>query len=156
MANYYQAGDNYGRGGHYQYQAGGLPILGGLLRAGASLLPKIVRGAGSLLGIGKKASTAIVPVATAGSKVIKVLKDVGIGVGAGAIGASFLNGGGFMGGRRSMNHLNPKAAMRAVRRIDGFKKKARKILGAVGYTVGPRGGGRGSKGCGHRGKCGCK
>lgn len=45
-------------------------------------------------------------------------------------------------GRRSMNHLNPRALSRATRRVEGFVKKARKAVSPLGYTVVRRGSGR--------------
>lgn len=98
--------------------------VGGLVRQ-ASNTSIVSNGAGTM-GIGgtilRGAGKVVGPI-LAGKEVY----DLGKGFG--------LFGGGANGKRRTMNHLNAKALVRATRRVEGFIKKARKAVSPLGYTV---------------------
>lgn len=140
MSYRYQGDYLYARG------RGGFPLIGGLI---AKVAPKLIAGAGKLLGIGGKTVTpAIAPIAlptvartvpaVAAPTVGSILKNLPIfgGAAVGAVGAMGISA--LLGGkkkRRTMNPLNPKALSRATRRLCGFRDKSKKALSELGYTV---------------------
>jgi hypothetical protein len=84
----------------------------------------VLTGVGTAVRVGSKILGPIL----AGKEVVDLARGFGIGP----------NGK----RRRSMNHLNPKALVRATRRVEGFVKKARKAVSPLGYTVVRRGSAR--------------
>lgn len=124
---------------------GGGPV--GAIKAGIGALSKptamsnaaVIANMTGTMGIGgsilKGAGKLVGPILAG-----KELYDVGKGFG--------LFGGGANGKRRTMNHLNPKALVRATRRVEGFVKKARKAVSPLGYTVTRR-----ASGCAPKRKC---
>jgi len=143
---YYGAGDYY-RGGDY-YQAGGLfsgigKALGGIARTAAGLLPGPAGvAARAVVGaLGGSKSTALARLDNP-----PVVRSPGVG---GFI-SRILPGGetgyevdlsAVMGKRRRMNVANAKALRRALRRVAGFGKlarRARRDIGRAATAVGAR------------------
>lgn len=138
----YYRGDYYRGGiGSFLKKAGKIAVgaLGGLLTGGP---------AGAIMGAAGSAAAAGVQVQNPISEVlaatgVPVRLPVGI-LGTKAAMAGVISGSSVVYSgrrRRSMNHLNPKALVRATRRITGFVKKARKGVSPLGYTVVRRGSG---------------
>jgi hypothetical protein len=127
-ANYYQAGDNYGRAGNYAYQAGGLfSFLGKAVktvaRIGSAVLPGPAGAIAGLIGGGGRA-----PQVGAMGLIPTFGPNIPVPGVKGAI-QRFLPGGasGYYS-RRRMNPMNVRALRRASRRLDSFAKTARKAL----------------------------
>lgn len=106
--SYYMQGDYYR----------GDPFLGGLIGVGAKLISKAVPVIGRAVGIGRKVIKTV-----PGQVAVGTGAAVGVQAGGKALG---LFGGG-NGKRKKMNPLNVRALDRALRRIKGFEKRARKV-----------------------------
>lgn len=146
----YQRGDYY-RGDYYRGDPGLFgsigKAIGGVLRTVAPIaLPGIGGVVGGIAGtvLGGTKSTSLVPASSGSVNTLPVIRTPGLrGFGqrlipGGATGYEVMLPG---GKRRRMNVANPKALRRALRRVSGFGKlarRARRDIGRAASAVGVR------------------
>lgn len=146
---YYAQGDYY-RGDYYRGDPGlfgaiksiGKGILGGISKIAPIAMPGIGGVVGGIAGsiLGGTKSTALVPASSGSLPVLRTPGLRGFGqrlIPGGATGYEVMVGG----RRRRMNVANPKALRRALRRVSGFgklAKRARRDIGRAASAVGVR------------------
>lgn len=161
---YKYTGDYYGRAMVGDYYSGD-PGIGGFLKGAFGVAKRLAGKApfvGTALTVGGLAKRALIRPSPALARTV-----AGTALAVPILRAATMNGapagqvprGGFKGRlqrflpggatgfvkRRTMNHLNPKALTRAMRRVEGFRQKATRALRLQGFVIKRAGGGGGGK-----------